>query len=128
MASPKYASVPDPRQNEENNRGKKPLLQLVYVFCSAMMHWIFNHCNNLFIVVNNCSRSTLLFSRILVKIFTHAMSKGLLHLWYQRMILHFKGLLVFKNLWVKGSKLKPIMLCCLFMFGCMVSFEESLSK
>jgi len=26
LASPQYASVPDPRQNEENNRGKKPLL------------------------------------------------------------------------------------------------------
>jgi len=26
MASSQYASVPDPRQNEENNRDKKPLL------------------------------------------------------------------------------------------------------
>jgi len=26
LASPQYASVPDPRQNEKNNRGKKPLL------------------------------------------------------------------------------------------------------
>jgi len=26
LASPQYASVPDPRQNEENNRGKKLLL------------------------------------------------------------------------------------------------------
>jgi len=26
LASPQYASVPDPRQNEENNRGKKPLV------------------------------------------------------------------------------------------------------
>jgi len=26
LASPQYASVPDPRQNAENNRGRKPLL------------------------------------------------------------------------------------------------------
>jgi len=26
LASPQYASVPDPRQNEKNNRGKKPFL------------------------------------------------------------------------------------------------------
>jgi len=26
LTSPQYASVPDPRQNVENNRGKKPLL------------------------------------------------------------------------------------------------------
>jgi len=26
LASPQYASVPDPRQNVENNRGRKPLL------------------------------------------------------------------------------------------------------
>jgi len=26
LASPQYASVPDPRQNEENNWSKKPLL------------------------------------------------------------------------------------------------------
>jgi len=26
LASPQYAPVPDPRQNEENNLGKKPLL------------------------------------------------------------------------------------------------------
>jgi len=26
LASPQYASVSDPRQNEKNNRGKKPLL------------------------------------------------------------------------------------------------------
>jgi len=26
LASPQYALVPDPRQNEKNNRGKKPLL------------------------------------------------------------------------------------------------------
>ena len=27
LVSPEYASVPDPRHNEENNRGEKPLLQ-----------------------------------------------------------------------------------------------------
>jgi len=26
LASPQYASVPDPRKNVENNRGRKPLL------------------------------------------------------------------------------------------------------
>ena len=26
LASPQYASIPDPRQNVENNRGRKPLL------------------------------------------------------------------------------------------------------
>jgi len=26
LASPQYASVPDPRQNVENNRGRKPFL------------------------------------------------------------------------------------------------------
>jgi len=26
LASPQYASVPDPRQNVKNNRGKKPIL------------------------------------------------------------------------------------------------------
>jgi len=30
LASPQYASVPDPRQNVENNQGRKPLL-----------HWCF---------------------------------------------------------------------------------------
>jgi len=37
LASPQYVSVPDPRQNVENNRGRKPLLhwwlQMKKIYC-----------------------------------------------------------------------------------------------
>ena len=43
VASPQYASVPDPRQNVENNRGRKPLLHWCLYACyrsqAHKTHW-----------------------------------------------------------------------------------------
>jgi len=42
LASPQYASVPDPRQNEENNQGKKPLLHWCTKVLTTKRNWSLN--------------------------------------------------------------------------------------